>query len=147
MRRLLSLLLLCFVALTSVPAFADGLTLSPNGGGGDNFAYVVPQGDGHTLSLFGGTDPFFLNADGYPLGATVGGAGSLFLYSTILWIDGTPLEFFFDSASISMTSFTLPTNGRSFIAPVGIEFFASGFNFDTEQHIYLSGGGEWMDWF
>src|SRR5262249_42974112 len=47
---------------------------------------------------------------------------------------------FFDSASISMTSFVLPTNGRDFIVPVNISFEASGFNFDTEQRINLGGG-------
>jgi hypothetical protein len=138
MRRFLSLLVL-FVSLISIAAMADGITLFPNGGGGDNFAFSSHQGD-HPLLLSGGTDPFFLYAGGYAPGATVGGGGGLFLYSTVLWIDGSPLEFFFDSASISMTSFTLPKNGRDFIAPVDISFFASGFNFDTEQRISLSGG-------
>jgi len=134
------LLTLLFVALTSATTFADGLTLFPNSGSGDNFAFVSHM-NGHPLNLFGGTDPSFLRGDGYPLGATVGGAGSLFLSSTVVWIDGNPLEFFFDSASIFMTTFTLPTNGKDFIAPVDITFDAHGFNFDTEQTINLSGGG------
>jgi hypothetical protein len=47
-----------------------------------------------------------------------------------------------------MTSFTLPTNGRDFIAPVQIGFTASGFNFDTEQRINLSGGdGGWIGFY
>jgi hypothetical protein len=123
----------------SLPALADGIVLFPNSGGGDNFAFFS-QMSGHPLTLSGGTDPFFLRADGYPAGTTVGGTGGLFLYSAIIWVDGSPLEFFFDSASIFMTSFTLPTNGRDFIAPVNIGFEASGFNFDTEQRIDLGGG-------
>ena len=128
------------VSLISLPALADGITLFPNSGAGDNFAYVS-QRNGHPLSLFGGTDPSFFSGDGYPAGARVGGEGGLFLSSTVIWIDGNPLEFFFDSATIFMTSFTLPTNGRDFIVPVVIGFSASGFNFDTEQRIDLSGGG------
>src|SRR5215468_9312384 len=116
MRRSLSFLPL-FIFLLSIPALADGITLFPNSGAGDNFAYVS-QMNGHPLLLSGGTDPFFLSGDGYPAGMTVGGSGGLFLYSAVIWIDGNPLEFFFDSASISMTSFVLPTNGRDFIVPV-----------------------------
>jgi PEP-CTERM motif len=138
MTRFLSFLLL-FVSFISLPALADGITLFPNSGSGDNFAFVS-QMNGHPLLLSGGTDPFFLSADGYPAGMTVGGSGGLFLFSTVIWVDGSPLEFFFDSASIFMTSFTLPTNGRDFIAPVDVNFEASGFNFDTEQRINLSGG-------
>jgi PEP-CTERM motif len=137
MKRFLPFLLL-FVSLISIPALADGITLFPNSGSGDNFAFVS-QMNGHPLSLFGGTDPSFLRADGYPAGMAVGGGGGLFLYSAVIWVDGSPLEFFFDSASIFMTSFTLPTNGRDFIVPVDISFEASGFNFDTEQRINLSG--------
>jgi hypothetical protein len=128
-----------FASLISIPALADGITLFPNNGSGDNFAFDS-QMNGHPLSLFGGTDPSFFYSGGYPAGMTVGGEGGLFLYSTFIWIDGSPLEFFFDSATIFMTSFTLPTNGRDFIAPVNISFHASGFNFDTEQRINLSGG-------
>jgi hypothetical protein len=138
MRRFLAFLLL-IVPLISLPALADGITLFPNSGSGDNFKFVT-QMNGHPLSLFGGTDPFFLDGGGYPAGMTVGGSGGLFLDSAVIWVGGSPLEFFFDSASIFMTSFTLPTNGRDFIAPVDISFEASGFNFDTEQRINVGGG-------
>lgn len=138
MRRFLFSLLL-FVSLMSFPALADGIVLFPNSGSGDNFAFFS-QRNGHPLSLFGGTDPYFLRGDGYPPGMTVGGTGGLFLYSAVIWVDDGPVEFFFDSASIFMTSYTLPTNGRDFIAPVDISFEASGFNFDTEQRVNLGGG-------
>ena len=130
---------LLFVSLQSIPALADGITLFPNNGSGDNFAYVS-QMNGHPLFVSGGTDPYFFYGGGYPAGATVGGEGGLFLYSTEIWIDGNPLEFFFDSATIFMTSFTLPKNGKDFIVPVSIGFTASGFNFDTEQRINIGGG-------
>jgi hypothetical protein len=52
MRFLLCLLLLA-VCLISPPAFSDGLTLFPNGGGDDKFANASGS-----LLLFGGTDPF-----------------------------------------------------------------------------------------
>ncbi len=138
MRRSLSSLLL-FVSLMSLPALADGIVLFPNSGAGDNFACFT-QMNGHPLTLFGGTDPYFFSGDGYPAGARVGGTGGLFLYSAIIWEGGIPLEFFFDSGSISMTSFTLPTNRPYFIAPVDISFEASGFNFDTEERINVGGG-------
>lgn len=138
MQRFFSFLLF-FIFLLPISALADGITLFPNSGAGDNFAFVS-QMNGHPLLLSGGTDPSFLRGDGYPAGATLGGGGGLFLYSAVIWIDGNPMEFFFDSASIFMTSFKLPTNGRDFIAPVNISFEASGFNFDTEQRINLSGG-------
>jgi hypothetical protein len=64
----------------------------------------------------------------------------LFLDSAVFVIDGTPLEFFFNPGTISMTSFTLPTDGRDFRALVDITFFASGFNFDTGQTINVGGG-------
>jgi hypothetical protein len=135
MRRLLSLLFLV-VSLISVPAFADGLTLFANSGAGDNFGYVSGS-----LHLSGGTDPYFLYAGGYPAGMTVGGGGTLYLYSTVIPVNGVSLEFFFNPGSIFMTTIQLPTNGRDFIAPVDISFEATGFNFDTEQTISVSGGG------
>ena len=135
MRRLLFLTLLVS-SLTSAPALADQiLFLSPNTGSGDNFAYITPS-----LRLGGGTDFLFFGDIGYPGGLTVGGGGGLFLNSTFVDIDGTPLEFFFSQGTISMTSFTLPTNGRDVIVPEDISFSASGFNFDTQQTISVSGG-------
>jgi len=137
MRRLLFLTLLVG-SLTSAPAFADQiLFLSPNTGSGDNFGYLTPS-----LRLGGGTDFLFFGDLGYPPGSPVGGGGGLFLSSTVVDIGGTPLEFFFTSGTIFMTSFTLPTNGRDVIIPEDISFSANGFNFDTGQTISVSGGDQ-----
>jgi hypothetical protein len=138
MRDFLSVSLL-FVSLMSATAFADHLYLYPNSGSGDNFAYVS-RVNGHPFILSGGADYFFFGDVGYQPGWRLGGDGGLFLYSTVVWIDGIPMEFFFSSGTISMTSFTLPTNGRDFRVPVDISFFASGFNFDTGDTINVGGG-------
>src|SRR6266576_1818312 len=132
------LLTLLFLALMSATALADHLFLVPNCCG-DNFAYLTQIYE-HQLVLSGGTDPFFFSSDGYPAGSTLGGQGALFLDSAILWIGGIPSEFFFFPGTISMTSFTLPTNGSNFRVPVQISFFVTGFDFDTGETINLSGG-------
>jgi hypothetical protein len=145
MRRVLSLSLL-FVFLMSATAFADHLVLDPNVGAGGNFAYFT-RANGHPLVLSGGTDFFFFGDVGYPTGLRLGGDGALFLDSAVLWIEGTPMEFFFYPGTISMTSFTLPTDGRDFRALVNIGFSATGFNFDTGQTITVGGGGRGSIWF
>jgi hypothetical protein len=81
MKRSLPLTLL-FVSLLSATAFADHLYLHVNDGSGDNFAYVS-----NGLQLSGGTDYFFLGSFGYQPGWTLGG-GALYLYSTVISIDG-----------------------------------------------------------
>jgi PEP-CTERM motif len=139
MRRVLALSFLFVFLMLSATAFADHLVLDPNGGSGGNFAYFT-RANGHPLVLSGGTDYFFFGNIGYPTGLRLGGDGALFLDSAVLWIDGTPMEFFFNPGTISMTSFTLPTDGRDFRALVDITFFASGFNFDTGQTINVGGG-------
>lgn len=106
-----SCLTLLFLAMMSATAVADRLYLTPNYVG-DNFGYSTYM-NGHPLHLSGGTDPFFLNGDGYLPGTTLGG-GTLYLYSAVIWLNGTPTEFSFPPGSISMTPFTLPTNGSGF---------------------------------
>jgi len=134
MRRFLSFPLL-FICLISLPAFADGVTLFPSSGSGDNFGYVSGS-----LWLSGGTDPYFFYSGGYPAGVTIGGGGTLYLYSTFIVVNDVPLEFFFEPGGISMTIINLPTNSRDFIAPVDISFGATGINFDTGETISVGGG-------
>jgi hypothetical protein len=144
MRRfLLPLSLLC-VTLISSTAFADHIYLIPNNGSGDNFGFVG-QMNGHQLFLSGGTSAdFFNDIRGYLPGSTFGGSASLSLYSTIVWIDGMPMEFGFPQGtpdtSIFISSFTLPTDGKSFTKFVEIGFSAMGINSDTGQTIELGGG-------
>jgi hypothetical protein len=139
-RSLLPLSLLC-VTLISSTAFADHLYLSPNDGSGGNFGFVGEM-NGHPLFLGGGTSYGFFNTGGYAPGSTFGGGATLFLSPTIVWIDGVPMEFGFPQTDsfIGMSSFILPTDGKSFTMPVGIGFSAIGINFDTEQTIQVGGG-------
>lgn len=139
MRRSLPLTLL-FVFLMSATALADHLYLLTNCCG-DNFGYAT-QMNGHSLFLSGGTDPYFLSAYGYRPGSTLGG-GAIYLYSSVIWIDGIPTEFGFPGAGlISMYPLiTLPTDGRDFFrAFVDISFSHTGISFDTGQTIDVGGG-------
>jgi hypothetical protein len=139
MKRSLPLTLL-FVSLMSATAFADHLYLYVNNGSGDNFGFVG-QMNGHPLVLSGGTD-FFFSIPGYQPGSTLDGGG-LYLYSSVIWFDGIPTEFFFPGAgSISMYPLiTMPADGRdSFRAFVNISFSQTGFTFDRQQTIDVGGG-------
>ncbi len=126
MKRFLPLTLL-FVSLMSATASANHLYLFVNSGSGDNFAYVSNR-----LNLSGGTDNFFLGNFSYPPGWKLGD-GALYLYSTVISIDGIPTEFFFPGAgTISMYPLiTIPTDGREFFrAFVHISFSHTGVTFD-----------------
>lgn len=137
-RSLLALSLLCVTLIST--AFADHLYLLPNEFG-DNFGFVGSM-NGHRLEIHGGTDPFFFGISGYEPGWTFGGYGPLFLYPTVVWIDGVPLEFGFPQtdSTIFISPFTLPTNGKSFTMFVTIGFDAMGTSFDTGQTIGVGGG-------
>jgi hypothetical protein len=94
------------------------------------------------VHLSGGTDPFFLSAAGYPPGSILSG-GELFLYSTVIWVGGSPLEFFFPgSGGIGFfPSITMPTDGKDFFRIfVDVSFFHTGINYDTGLTIDVSGG-------
>ncbi|HTT18698.1 MAG TPA: PEP-CTERM sorting domain-containing protein [Candidatus Sulfotelmatobacter sp.] len=135
MQRVLLFLPLLFVTLISSIAFADHIYLVPNDVG-DNFAFVGRM-NGHPLILSGGTPADFLNDDGYPPGLQLGGSTTLYLYSTVAWIDGVPLEFAFppDNSIIFMPSFTLPANGKDFTMYGEIGFSARGINYETGERI------------
>jgi hypothetical protein len=144
MKRFLLSLFPLFLTLMSSAAFADHIYLMPNTGSGDNFLFIGEM-NGHQLRLLGGTPVDFfggLGLMGYPPGWTLGGSTTLYLYSSTIWIDGVPMEFNFPSSSSSlfMSSFSLPTDGRSVTVPVEISFSAIGINFGTRQTIDVSGG-------
>ena len=83
----------------------------------------------------------FFGSQGYSPGAPFGGGDQLFLYSTTLSVGGEKLVFSLESATIFMTSFTLPTNGLSFFTvPVDVGFSAFGVNEATGQTVDLEGG-------
>ena len=135
MKRLLPLAFL-FVASISVAAFADHIYFIPNSGLGENFAYVAPV-NGHQVQLSGGTDFSFFNSQGYAPGSTLGGQTCLFLFDAVVWVNGVPLDFSFPQATLFLSTFTLPTNGKNFRIPVQIGFDASGINYETGQTIEL----------
>ena len=139
-RSVLPLSLLCVTLLCST-AFADHLYLFPNSGSGDNFGFVG-QMNAHQLFLAGGTPYDFFGTGGYAPGSMFGGGTTLFLYPTIVWIDGVPLEFGFsqNDSTIFISPFTLPTNGKGFTMFVQIGFSAIGVNVDTGQTIRVGGG-------
>jgi len=138
MQRFLLLSAVC-VGLISSASFADHLYLFVNTGSGDNFGYISEM-NGHPLILSGGSDFFFFGNIGYMPGSTMGGGAGLYLYDSALWINGVATDFSFPSATIFMTSFTLPTTGKDFHVPVDISFFASGIDYLSGQTIDLSGG-------
>lgn len=146
MKRLL--LSLTFLVLSaSVLAHADSLFFGVNTGSGDNFAYIGEM-NGHQFALSGGTGSWFFDMSGYDPGSTLGGQTELYLYSTAVWVNGAPVDlmFPFGSATLFMTSFTLPTNGQDFSMFVQIGFTASGVNFDVPQPVDLSGSAQgWID--
>jgi hypothetical protein len=142
MKRLPLLIFMLVVALPAT-ASADTLYLWPNNGAGDNFGYAGTM-NGHQFFLSGGVNPNFFSAEGYLPGTTLGGTTELFLYSTTVWFNGAPVDVSFPSpsATLFMTSFTLPTNGQSFTVPVVIGFSALGINPEVWQGISLSGSAE-----
>lgn len=138
-RFLLPLSLLCLTLISST-AFADRIYFSPNDGSGDNFGFAG-QMNGHRLFLSGGTPYYFFDTS-YAPGSTFGGGGTLFLYPTVVWVNGAPMEFGFPytDSTIFTSSLTLPTDGKDFTTFLEIGFSATGINFDTGQTIQLGGG-------
>lgn len=135
------IVLLCIVSvvLTGTSAFADHLYFDVNSGAGDNFAYVGSM-NGHPFVLSGGASFWFFGNGGYPPGLSMGGGDSLYLYDTAVWIDGGWESFSFPSATIFMTGFTLPTNGKDFRIPVDVFFSATGINYDNGDTLDFGGG-------
>src|SRR5438477_4430819 len=141
MKRSLLPLSFLLITLTSSTALADHIYLAVNSGFGDNFGFSG-QFNGHPLFLSGGVAVDFFGFEPYAPGSTFGGDTTLYLYDSVAWIDGTPMDFFFpaDNSTLFMSSFTLPTDGRAFFSvPVQISFGATGINPDTGQTIEVGG--------
>ena len=147
MKRLLFSLTLVVPLMVAAVAHADTLTYVVNNGSGDNFGYAGEM-NGHAFFLSGGTNPWFFGSGGYDPGSGFGGQTGLYLYSTTVWVNGAPIDLMFPSgsATLFMTSFTLPTNGQDFSTFVQIGFSASGIYFDLPQPVDLSGSAQgWID--
>lgn len=146
MKRLFLFFVFVLTSLAPTVVHADSLSLWVNRNG-DNFLYTGTM-NGHDFVLAGGTTPGFFGIGGYAPGSTVGGQTELFLYSTAVWVDGAPVDlmFPFGSATLFMTSFTLPASGQDFSAFVQIGFTASGINWQSPQPIDLGGSAQgWLN--
>lgn len=137
------------ILFTVSAARADSLLYAVNNGLGDNFAYIGEM-DGHRFVLTGGTNPWFFGNGGYYPGSILGGQTELFLYTTTVWVSGAPVDLSFPSpsATLFMSSFTLPTNGRDFRVFVQLGFSAAGVNWELPQLINLSGSAQgWINFY
>jgi hypothetical protein len=137
------------VVLLSSGMFADTINtmmfFSPNDGSGDNFGFLQRL-DGTNIRMnivIGGGTPYsFFNVEGYAPGSVLGGATDVFFSdSNSVTINGTQHELDFNNGpgSLFVSSITLPTNGKSFTAKVGLDFSASGIIADTGQVLNISG--------
>jgi hypothetical protein len=135
-------LLLC--SLVSSSAFANTLIgYSPNDGSGDNFGFLI-YGNG-IYAVGGGGTPFdFFNVFGYAPGSVLGGSTDIFFEGGFVRIGTISSDVFFDGGALFMSTITLPTNGKDFVAPVTIGFDATGTLVDTptQQSIDLSGSAD-----
>ena len=110
-------------------AFADStIFLIPNDGSGDNFGFLQ-RGGGVIIGIHGGTAVDFFNVFGYAPGSTLGGFSTeVFNSGSFAQFGGNSFELAFSGpATLFMSSFTLPTNGKDFTAQVELDFSASVF--------------------
>ena len=141
MRRFLWAVPLLF-ALISSGALADSVSifLIPNYFG-DNFGFEQ-RSAGMTVDVGGGTEIGFF--DGFPFpyapGQTVGGSGTVDLDFGTAKIGGVDHDLYVTSGSLFMSTFTLPTNGASFVTElVELSFGTSAIVLDTGQIINIGG--------
>jgi len=136
------------VVLLSSGMFADTINttifLIPNDGSGDNFGFLQRLNGTNirmNISISGGTPFSFFNDEGYAPGSVLGGSTDVFFSDdNSVTINGTQHELDFNGpGSLFMSSITLPTNGKSFTAKVGLEFSVSGTVADTGQVLNISG--------
>src|SRR5438874_4226923 len=130
--------------LMSGSAFASSVStfifLQPNDGSGDNFGFFQ-QGGGVTIGIGGGTPYDFFNIDGYAPGSTLGGSTDVFIDGGFVKFGGNFHELDFSGpGTLFLSSFTLPTNGKDFTAPVEVDFSAFATIADTGQPLDVSGG-------
>jgi len=116
----------------------------PNDGSGDNFAFRQSLNGTNirmNISIDGGTPYSFFNVDGYAPGAVLGGSTDVFFSDvSSVTINGTQHELDLNGpGTLFMSSITLPTNGKSFTATVGLDFMVSGIVADTGQLLNISG--------
>ena len=141
MRRFLWAVPLLFVLISS-GARADSVSffLIPNYFG-DNFGFEQ-RSAGMTVDVGGGTEIGFFDGfpDGSEPGTTLGGLGTVYLDSGNAEIGGINHDLYVTTGSLFMSSFTLPTNGASFVTElVELSFGTSAVVLDTGQIINIGG--------
>ena len=95
-----------------------------------------------TVDVGGGTEIGFFDGfpDGYEPGTTLGGLGTVYLDSGNAEIGGINHDLYVTTGSLFMSSFTLPTNGASFVTElVELSFGTSAVVLDTGQIINIGG--------
>jgi len=136
------------VVLLSSGMFADTINtmmfFSPNDGSGDNFGFLQRLNGTNirmNIAIGGGTPYSFFNVDAYAPGSVLGGSSDVFFSGPgIVTINGTQHELDLNGpGSLFVSTITLPTNGKSFTARVGLDFSASGIVADTGQLLNISG--------
>ena len=123
-------------------AFADTLIfLVPNDGTGDNFG-VIQRGGGETVVIGGGVPFAFFHTDGYAPGTTLGGGTDIFFSNGTVDFGGNShdLAFLSGPGTLILSSFTLPTNGKTFTVTVEADIAISATIVDTGQSLDVSGG-------
>ena len=131
MKRFLWIAPILFL-LASGSAFATTiLQLYPNDGNGYNFGFLQENKRGQLIKeVRGGTDYDFFNTGGYAPGSTLGGTTELFVAYGYL---GSHELSVLAPATLFLSSFTLPTNGKNVTVPVTLAFsvlvtFGNGVN-------------------
>jgi hypothetical protein len=140
-RLLVGTLLLC--SLMSASAFANTIIgYSPNDGSGDNFGFINYNGNGFVAGG-GGTPADFFNTLGYVPGSILGGSTDIFFFGGFARIGPISSDVFFNVGTLFMSTITLPTNGKDFVAPVTISFGATGtLDNPLQQSIDVSGSAD-----
>jgi len=140
MKRFLWATPMLFV-LMSGSAFADTIIgLTPNDGSGDNFGFLQ-RGGGVTIAIGGGVAYDFFNDQAYAPGSTLGGSTDVFVSGGVLRVGGNSYELSpLSLGTLFLSSITLPTNGRDFTVPVGVDFSVSMVNLSTNEPVDVSGG-------
>jgi hypothetical protein len=136
------------VVLLSSSMFADTINTMmffiPNDGSGDNFGFRQSLNGTNirmNIAIDGGTPYSFFNGEGYAPGSVLGGSADVFFSDfNSVTINGTQHELDFNNVgTLFVSSITLPTNGKSFTAKVGLDFSVSGIVADTGQELNISG--------
>jgi hypothetical protein len=131
MKRFLSMVPILFVLMTASALANTIIYYGPNDGAGDNFFFLKGN-----ITVGGGTAYSFFNFEGYTPGTSLGGYTQLFVDSGS--IGSHELSPSGDCCTLFLSSFTLPTTGENFKAPVFIGF-SGQFHTDAGRQIYVYG--------